>query len=475
MARMNTLASLLDLCDGTKTSACQKFLSKHTNTLDALISIARQPWKRASSLYELFTQAYPVNKATQRRTDAWVPYLLYPPKDFALMIRFEDGGIYAPGKLAFDKKGTLWSGQNWMPASQSNVSRGLGGGTVRLSANGKALSPAMSGFTDGIDGVGWGTATSENKIWIAGFSRNIAVYNTQGRHLSTIDQINGKKLGMLHGVGVGRNNDVWIADATGSQLLHFPNEDQKKGQIVQVNNLEFPFGIAVDKKNQVWVTNSESDKVVMFPADQPNNAKTIATGGFGLRGVAIDSQGNAWVSATTSPGYSGSEHLPPATNIMQEFKTGIQNLLKYSSTENPTGMLAMISPKGNLIGTFGNQKLYVPWGISVDGDDHVWVANFMGQSVVEFCGTNIATCPEGIKTGEVIHSYQSGVLQHLTDSIVDAAGNVWAANNWDNLKAVVSDKPAERISTKAGGKGIVVIYGIAKPVHNLADSKINEN
>jgi len=88
----------------------------------------------------------------------------------------------------------------------------------------------------------------------------------------------------------------------------------------------------------------------------------------------------------------------------------------------------------------------------------------MGQGIVEFCGVNTDACPKGSKTGAIIHTYQSGILQHVTDNIVDAAGNVWAANNWDNVQAVISDKPAERISTHAGGKGIVVIYDIAKPV-----------
>ena len=150
---------------------------------------------------------------------------------------------------------------------------------------------------------------------------------------------------------------------------------------------------------------------------------------------------------------------------MQEFKVGLEALLKYSSPKNPTGMLAMISPAGKLKATFGSHSgLYVPWGVSVDGSDHVWVANFMGQGIVQFCGVNTDACPKGSKTGDIIHTYQSGILQHVTDNIVDAAGNVWAANNWDDVQAVISDKPAQRISTNAGGKGIVVIYGIAKPV-----------
>jgi hypothetical protein len=52
------------------------------------------------------------------------------------------------------------------------------------------------------------------------------------------------------------------------------------------------------------------------------------------------------------------------------------------------------------------------------------------------------------------------------------AGNVWAANNWNDLDAVVAKDPAGPISTKAGGQGIVVIYGVAAPVQTPLVSQV---
>jgi len=43
--------------------------------------------------------------------------------------------MYANGRFMFDKDGNLWSGQNWMPGSQSGVVRSIGGGIVKTSAN----------------------------------------------------------------------------------------------------------------------------------------------------------------------------------------------------------------------------------------------------------------------------------------------------------------------------------------------------
>ena len=48
--------------------------------------------------------------------------------------------------------------------------------------------------------------------------------------------------------------------------------------------------------------------------------------------------------------------------------------------------------------------------------------------------------PAGTKTGDVIHIFQSGSIQMITDVSIDPAGNVWAANNWNSLEAAAGDE-----------------------------------
>ena len=45
----------------------------------------------------------------------------------------------------------------------------------------------------------------------------------------------------------------------------------------------------------------------------------------------------------------------------------------------------------------------------------------------------------------------------------DAAGDLWVTNNWQD-RAICFDKPAEALSTLCAGDGVVVFYGMAKPV-----------
>jgi hypothetical protein len=51
------------------------------------------------------------------------------------------------------------------------VLRSIGGGAVKVTPNGTLLSPPITGFRGmGLDGVGWGTAVTDDRVWISGFS-----------------------------------------------------------------------------------------------------------------------------------------------------------------------------------------------------------------------------------------------------------------------------------------------------------------
>ena len=81
----------------------------------------------------------------------------------------------------FDAEGNLWSGMNWMPGSQSGVNKSIGGGVIKFTPNGIALSPPITGFTGmGIDGVGWGTAVTKDRVWITSFNGKILVMDFNG-------------------------------------------------------------------------------------------------------------------------------------------------------------------------------------------------------------------------------------------------------------------------------------------------------
>jgi hypothetical protein len=104
----------------------------------------------------------------------------------------------------------------------------------------------------------------------------------------------------------------------------------------------------------------------------------------------------------------------------------------------------------------------------VDGNDNVWISNFAmpNSPIVQLCGVRTENCPPGLKTGDQISppgGYVGGGLQMLTDIAVDPAGNVWAMNNWQDIGSCIG-KPQEALSTRCGGQGVVIFFGMAKPV-----------
>lgn len=469
VARMNTLAALMSLCGAHKDAGnCEKFLNttNGNNTLTALRNIAVQPYLNTNELFALFTTAFPYPEGKERRATNFLPYLSYVPDDFALMVRFSGGGIYSPGRLMFDNRGQLWSGQNWMPGSQSGLATAIGGGVVRMAPSGKILSPDLVGYnSQDLDGIGWGTTVSADKVWVSSFNGVVGVFDLDGSALGPA-KVNGKN-GALQGLATGPDGDVWVCDNQLNQLIRFPKGDHSKGEIVKVPGLKRPFAVAVDNQNVVWVTNNGFVTATRFSADQPDQAQQIELGGMAPRGLAIDSAGYVWVGNNFSMGYPLAK-VPKGASIIEEFKINIEKVLKNEQQGiTKTGNVTLISPDGKVLQKQALEgEIYAAWGVSIDGNDTVFIGNFLGTGFVHMCGTNEKLCPDGKKTGEMIHYYRSGILQESTDTMIDDAGNVWMANNWDVIPALVDDNPDRRTATRGGGTGMVVIYGIGTPVSN---------
>jgi hypothetical protein len=439
-----------------------------TNTLEAMAGIAREPWADPKDLYALFDEAYPLPAPDGRRSAPFAPYLVYAPDDFALSLAFSGGGDYANGRFMFDAEGNLWSGMNWMPGSQSGVNKSTGGGVGKFSPNGTALSPPITGFTGmGIDGVGWGTAVTKDRVWISSFNGKILVMDFDGKPVASESDFPFKEkfLGLM-GIGVAPNGDVWIADGSDNQLLYFPGGRIKDGKIVKPAGLKSPFDIVIDSQNRVWVANSSSDTVVRFPMSDPTKVETFHCG-IGVRALALDSKENVWV-ANNMDLKMPVPKLPDGLSIMEQFKLITEAMVKYimGPPARITGAVNMIRPDGTQPAPegFTGPGESIPWGINVDGNDDVWVGNMWSRSATLLAGDNTNGHPAGTKTGDVLHIFKSGTIQMVTDVSIDPAGNVWVANNWNLLEAAAGSNPAFPTSTWGGGSGFTVIYGAAAPV-----------
>ena len=502
LATFNTLANLLAACiTRVNGDACNKLFAiatppggvAPTDTLTAVQNIARNPSHQAQKLFALFDAFYPVPAGKAWSAAPFIPYLYFAPGAWTLSLVYAGGGLNGPGGIAIDGEGNLWAADNSLVGSQSTVWKGFGGGLSKLAPNGRPLSPMTVGFRGGgIDCPGFGIAIgADDKVWASSLDgRTISVFDRKtGQPLSPEPGYNfGGQLGQMQGIIVTPNGDVWALDNEKSQIVYLPKGDATKGRILGRTvdgkpvdgtlQVKGPFHLAVDQQDRIWVTGNPNT-VTRFPASDPGKAEQIKVG-YGPRAIAIDSLGNAWV-ANTLGHPDTAEKLKLVADALEAKVEGVFesatakadaapqmwiNLFNLAA-KYPNGSVSMVRPDGTVLPPFdAGKSINGPWGIAIDGNDNVWVANGFGRTVTELCGARPETCPPGTKTGDPLSppgGYIGG-LQALTDVAIDPAGNVWVANNLDIIDQGLKKVPDPALATRFGGNGVVVFFGLAKPV-----------
>jgi hypothetical protein len=455
LATVNTLGNIVHSCAvASPADSCGILFSAATppgwdtpsNTLEALHNIALNP---ASNVNEIFS-LLPGNKP-------YFPVLDAPPRAWTISLKYTGGGLDAPGAAALDADGNVWVTNGLIPGIEG--CRTEGAGVTKLTPDGIPLSPAY-GFTGGgIDGAGFGIAVDQTgNVWIGnGRGDSISLLTPEGSPLSpdgTGFRANGNT-GKVEGTAVDYDGNVWLVNnapsvecpGCGNTLILFPGGDPENAVTFAypgTDTLDGPFDIAVDLEGDLWITNSAGNTVTSI--DQLGNAVYQSLPGLGgisePRGIAIDSIGNVWIA-----NHSGIEG------------SGI-------------GSVTLLDPYGeNAPGSpFTGGGLSGPWGIAVDGDDNVWTADFNGSALVHLCGVRAENCPQGASTGDPVSppgGYDGGgALQHVTSVAIDQAGNVWVANNVNDLDACagMSDSGCRQASTECEGDSVVVFFGLAAPV-----------
>ena len=145
-------------------------------------------------------------------------------------------------------------------------------------------------------------------------------------------------------------------------------------------------------------------------------------------------------------------------------------MFKQNATEG--GSVSLLRPDGSQYpgSPFTGGGLPGPWAATIDGNDNVWISNFAMKNspITELCGARTENCPPGYKTGDQISppgGYVGGGLQMQTDLAISPAGDVWVMDNWQDIDSCFGE-PNEATSTRCGGQGVTVFFGMAKPVRS---------
>ena len=184
------------------------------------------------------------------------------------------------------------------------------------------------------------------------------------------------------------------------------------------------------------MSNSGVDHVTRFPASDPSKAENFKVG-YNSSGLAIDSEGNVWVTDRFGNGLLGMMHMVDfGIHFKLEGIEGASDYLTKIMSEQKGGRFGgsvnLLRPDGTPFpgSPFTGGSLPGPWAAAVDGNDNVWISNFPGASgqIAQLCGVRTENCPPGMKTGDEISppgGYVGGGLQMQTDIDIDPAGDVW--------------------------------------------------
>jgi hypothetical protein len=495
MANFATLANLLAGCiTRVNPDACSSFFAGATSptgtvptdTLTAIETILRNPWHQPEQVFALLDKFYPVPKGKNLRPTPFMPYLSWAPSAWVLPLKFTGGGLSAPGKLAIDSEGNCWAGDNFIVGAQ-NQDALWAGNLSKFAPNGKPLSPMTYGFTGGgVEGIGFGLCIdAHDNCWATTYgSKAIVEFDETGKPLSPPGGWTfGGRLGLMQGIIATPNGDIWALDVENGQVIHLPKGDTDKAEFLFVNktgnplknpgHLISPFSLVIDQQNRIWIGNAAADWVTRFSADDPTNKVKKFKSGYSISGMAVDSQGNVWVCNRLGNSWRGMLtwlHMLEVAKFHGNPDPVLTRACAAEKSGYSGGSVTVLRPDGSKApGTpIYGKGLYCPWAAAVDGDDNVWISNFSGAKagIVELCGANPNAWPPGKKMGDAISppgGYVGGGLQMQIDIDIDPAGNIWVGNNWQDINAALG-QVTEPLSTLGAGQGVVVFYGLAKPV-----------
>jgi len=438
------------------------------NTAEALANLARDPGQNVDGIYALTLLS-----------DLYAPPLDTMPDAWTVTVKVNDSGndsrlIGGPGNLAFDRRGYAWVTNNVFQGTPNSGDFNLvfkPNGQPADGRHGTPLSPLLGG---GLLGGGYGvTIDPRGSVWFGNFgwgmcpscdpspdgNGSISRFTRNGMPVSPPDAYQGGPVRAM-GMGSDRYGNIWIGSNGNDSVYVFGHGNPHQSVGFQQYAGSQPFDLQLAADGTAWVTNGGG-----FDGSDPSSVAKYALVngvlqqqflrfvGKALKALTLDSVGNAWVA---------------------------------SQRDNRVYLFA---PDGTEVSNFSGGGIDGPWGITVDGEDNIWVGNFgplkLGSNftgrLTKLWGVN---APPGHKvgdpisppTGYTVPTAGSEVLLHNGGPLygpqgpssfipmmrqtalgIDQAGNIWSLNNWK------PDFDIDTIGQNPGGDGIIIFVGLASP------------
>ncbi len=484
----NSLANIVAYCIATHVGCQDLFAAttvpgapRPTNVLQAVANIAKYPWLNVATLFDLSLERPLYAPALAQKPDAWTLFLKFTGSFSS--VQDENNLLNGPGAFAIDEEGFLWVNDNYIPEPPDKLAC-AGTRLLKFYPWGENF-PGSPYFGGGLSGAGFGIALAPNGlVWVGNFgfagagcklplANSVSVFRPNGQPLSRAAGFTAGPISWPQSTVSDRGGNIWIANCAADSVTLYP-----QGRPGKAFEIPIPppanagaakmktFGIAIDRQGNAWATGSlNSTLAVIGPAG--NVIEVIPPQGPHGRtqlsrpmGIASDSRGNIWVANSDFMDVP----CPPDKPELGPASAPSVALFRHDPGRKPHAR----SP-------FTGGGITIPWGVAIDGNDTVWVANFgfpfdlanpettpewtAPNRVSHFCGVDTSKCPPTKRgVGKAISpdgtGYTSDALDRNTGIAVDPSGNVWLANNW---------KPTPLVNNP-GGNSIAVLVGVAAPL-----------
>lgn len=413
---INTLANVLAACENSTGGAnndgtiCGTLFNLSTpsggnaptNTIQAALNLAHNPALNPSDLYNLMSPVAP-----------FYPSLDTAPYDWTMPIVFSGGGLSNAYDIAIDGNNNVWIANDGRNGNCAALSASTGSAVTKLSNLGAVLS-GTNGYT-----------------------------STQ-------------YIGCPFGIAIDTSNNAWVVNDYVNYLTKVNGSTGAISQYTSATNLYYANNLAFDSAGYIWMTNYTNAK---FPRYSPTaNTWTSYTGG-GITasgggvswGIAMDGLGHVFVASnsqtgrvakfnstattvgaavTTTSGYTGAGMTYPLRLAVDQGNNVWVANFGASAVTAPGTSISKIANDGTAISStsgFTGGGLYAPFGIAVDGGNHVWVANAAAYSVSEFDNDGNALSPYYGFLGTPATT-DTAAMYFPEALAIDQAGNVWVAN-----------------------------------------------
>ncbi|NOQ32406.1 MAG: hypothetical protein GQ570_14955 [Helicobacteraceae bacterium] len=441
---------------------------------EALVFLAQNPHANVYGVYAL-----------SRNMELYTPTLEKIPDAWTLAVKVNNSGSNSytfggPANTVFDERGYAWINNNIFQGTTGSSNFVIvlkPDGTPSDGTDGTPTSPIVGG---GILGAGFGITYNkyDKSIWMGNFGwggvnpgpssgggngagsvSNIAL---DGRALSPSTAYDGGT-NRVQGILTDNDGNIWTASYGNNKLIVLLGGDSS-------NTLEFPiecqpFGLAHNPDdNSVWATtvgcfNEIKDSGVGHYKIENNKIRELSFTKVGNsnKGLDVDFDGSVWIAS------------------------GSDNTVYHVSSSGK--VLDSISGVGGLIS---------PWGIRIDDQGNVWVANFgsmqleldniyynssitslagvrstsgkaVGTALSPTTGFTLPTAGAEVLMFDGTPLSQTGnnqpkytPMMRTVSAVSDRAGNLWVSNNWKpNLTTNLYENP--------GGDGMVIFVGLSAP------------